>query len=146
MNTGIVFPLPSKLSRFLRQLAVFMVMAYYGSAWANGELIRFGTLLSNKNSSLAGLNFVSAISVDGNAIVGSNGTADGATRAFRWTEAGGMQSLADWLKAVDARTPADYLAWDVFPRYHVSADGNIVVGTQAGTLPAVYSYGAPIFP
>lgn len=67
-----------------------------------------------------------AISADGSTVVGQSGYSrlypspgyDGSYTAFRWTQAGGIQSLGEPLDATDSRATA------------VSADGTVVVGSS----------------
>jgi probable HAF family extracellular repeat protein len=68
----------------------------------------------------------SAVSADGSVVVGSS-TSSGlqAWRAFRWTEATGMQSLAD---ALTGRPGLNLGGWLLHTATGLSADGNIVVG------------------
>lgn len=61
--------------------------------------------------------WVSGVSADGSVVVGGSYNASGQTRAFRWTESGGMQELGtlpgyDWWSGASC----------------VSVDGAVVVG------------------
>jgi probable HAF family extracellular repeat protein len=56
------------------------------------------------------------VSADGSVVVGVARNAAGQARAFRWTEAGGMQDLGTLLLGGSSRASA------------VSADGSVVVG------------------
>lgn len=115
MNSRIAHLFHEKLFCFLRLLAILLTAVYAGSAQADGELIRIGTLSSVKIGSLAGINFISGISADGNVIAGTNGIAEGVAHAFRWTANSGMQDLG----TLDGKSSS---------ASSVSADGSVVVG------------------
>jgi probable HAF family extracellular repeat protein len=86
------------------------------------------TLSSNAMTdigTLGGDNSVAtATSADGSVVVGLADKAGGVTSAFRWTQAGGMLSVEQWLRDTGV-TVADNLTNTAFD---VSADGNVVVG------------------
>ncbi|MEW5788635.1 MAG: autotransporter domain-containing protein [Pseudomonadota bacterium] len=66
-----------------------------------------------------------AVSGDGAVVVGSTNNADYSTvTAFRWNEADGMVSVADWLEANGISTAGSTLE----NAYDVSDDGNVIVG------------------
>jgi probable HAF family extracellular repeat protein len=70
-----------------------------------------------------------ATSADGSVVVGNSTYATGndATRAFRWTDATGMQSVEDWLRANGMTVATDFTK----DAKDVSADGYVIVGTTA---------------
>lgn len=80
------------------------------SAFAQANALSFtnlGTLSGDTGSS------ASAVSASGAVVVGQSSGENGTTRAFRWTQAGGMQEIGS--NSIQARG--------------VSADGSVVVGT-----------------
>lgn len=64
------------------------------------------------------------VSADGAVVVGGADTSSGASRAFRWTSAGGMQSVEDWLRAAGVSVPTDI----TYEARATNADGSVVVG------------------
>lgn len=65
------------------------------------------------------------VSANGLVVVGQSRTAaNSGVLAFRWTEATGMQSVADWLAAVGV----DSNGWTLTDATATNADGSIVVG------------------
>ena len=70
-----------------------------------------------------GSSVASAVSADGSVVVGEARNASGLLRAFRWTQATGMQDLGT-------------LGGDQSEAFGVSADGSVVVG-YARKTPAV---------
>ncbi|MBK9021908.1 MAG: autotransporter domain-containing protein [Sulfuritalea sp.] len=69
--------------------------------------------------------WANAVSADGSVVVGRAYTAGNAGyRAFRWTQATGMQSVADWLRAAGLTVPTD----DAADASATSSDGSVVVG------------------
>ena len=85
--------------------------------------------------SFSGLGGVSA---DGTVVVGS-GDATGFPNgeAFRWTQAGGMQSVQALLTAKGVSTTG----WTLDVATGVSADGQVIVGV--GTNPSGHTQGSP---
>lgn len=65
-----------------------------------------------------------ATNSDGNVVVGQSGS-----HGIRWTQAGGIQSVADWLAAAGVSTAPGYTLGIATG---VSADGSIVVGNAVG--------------
>ncbi len=69
-----------------------------------------------------------ATNADGSVVVGnSTFSAGGATRAFRWTDATGIQSVEDWLRDNGMTVATDFTK----DAKGVSADGYVIVGTTA---------------
>ena len=68
--------------------------------------------------------YAQGVSADGAVVVGVGDTTAG-TRAFRWTQAVGMQTVADWLRAAGA-TVANDAAMGVAKG--TNSDGSVVVG------------------
>lgn len=66
----------------------------------------------------------SGVSLDGSVVVGVSNNALGAANAFRWTEATGMISVADWL----AQSGVDVGSVVLINASNVSNDGTTVVG------------------
>jgi probable HAF family extracellular repeat protein len=65
------------------------------------------------------------ISADGTTVVGELRNTENGTRiGWRWTEAGGQQSIAEWLSAAGV----DSAGWTFSQAFSVSADGKIVAG------------------
>jgi len=87
-------------------------------------MVSLGVLNGGSISSAAG------VSADGAVVVGyaTDGAAGNAQRAFRWTRAGGMQTVEAWLAAAGVPT-----ALSTSTAYGVSADGSVVVGTLANS-------------
>jgi probable HAF family extracellular repeat protein len=69
-----------------------------------------------------------AVNADGSVVVGTSDSASG-TEAFRWTEAGGMQSLAEWL----AGFGVDVSGWVLSEVRGISSDGTVMVGTGSNS-------------
>ena len=65
-----------------------------------------------------------ATNSDGNVVVGQSGS-----HGIRWTQAGGIQSVADWLAAAGVSTAPGYTLGIATG---VSADGSVVVGNAVG--------------
>lgn len=86
--------------------------------WTSGGIEDLGNLGRTFSSA-------NAISANGAVVVGYGETADGSTRAFRWTQSGGMQSVADWLAAAGVTVPA---GMNLEEATAVNADGTVVVG------------------
>jgi probable HAF family extracellular repeat protein len=99
------------------------VPRYQGFSWTRGTGFQ---LLGSLSTDPLDWAYASAVSHDGSVIVGTNDTPNG-NRAFRWTEAGGLQSLGH----LGSSDP-------FYPPYSntggVSADGALIVGqaTVAG--------------
>jgi probable HAF family extracellular repeat protein len=75
---------------------------------------------------LGGTNsYATAASSDGSVIVGSSTDGGGADRAFRWTQAGNMQSVTSWLAGAGVSLPA---GWAPLAANGVNGNGNVVVG------------------
>jgi probable HAF family extracellular repeat protein len=68
------------------------------------------------------------VNTDGSVIVGSAKNAEEASRAFRWTDEGGMQSVEDWLSDNGV---TNSLGSNTYAATGVSSDGNIVVGVMS---------------
>uniref|UniRef100_UPI00286E5931 autotransporter domain-containing protein n=1 Tax=Sulfuritalea sp. TaxID=2480090 RepID=UPI00286E5931 len=80
---------------------------------------------------LAGGSFQSVaygVNSDGSVVVG-RGTSASGQEAFRWTQAGGMQRIADWLAAAGVTVAPGYT---MTVAKGVSADGAVVVGESSG--------------
>lgn len=71
------------------------------------------------------------VSADGRVVVGyaADGAAGNQQRGFRWTQAGGMQRIEDWLRANGAQLPPGLATSEARA---ASGDGSVVVGTLAG--------------
>ena len=67
---------------------------------------------------------VNDISANGTTVVGEMWDSNGYRFGWRWTEAGGKQTITEWL--TDAGV--DSTGWTFYQAYAVSADGNIVAG------------------
>ena len=87
-----------------------------------GTMTDLGTLAADHTS---GSSQAYGVNAAGDVVVGESVTSGG-QQAFRWTQATGMQSIEDWLKAnnvtVNDSAPKTYTA------YGVNAAGNVVVG------------------
>ncbi|MFY0677828.1 MAG: autotransporter domain-containing protein [Neptuniibacter sp.] len=103
--------------------------------WASGTgLVDLGVLSAGDNNSGA-----SAISRDGKVIVGTSGNVDTEIyKAFRWTNATGMQSIVDWLEStgVEVGSVNPTSAGDT------NSDGSVIVGVLDEL---VYEEGAVAF-
>ena len=89
---------------------------YHAFRWASATLTDLGTL-GGPYSEARG------ISADGSVVVGTSDTGAG-NRAFRWTEATGMQTVEDWLRDNGVSVPTDITD----QAYGTNADGSVVVG------------------
>ncbi|WP_153115607.1 autotransporter domain-containing protein [Rhodocyclus tenuis] len=86
-----------------------------------GTMSDLGTLRADN----AGLSFAYGVNAAGDVVVGGAET-DSGVRAFRWTAAGGMQSIESWL-AANGVSVSDSAA-KTAAATGVSADGRVVVG------------------
>lgn len=78
-----------------------------------------GTLAGDNNSG------ATAISANGQVIVGHSSNSGGDYRAFRWTQATGMQSVGQWLAGAGVSVPA---GWKLLGATAVNQDGSVLVG------------------
>lgn len=83
----------------------------------SGKMQDLGTLGGN-NSTARGINDI------GDVVVGESEISSGAVRAFRWTEAGGMQTIEDWLIANGVKV----VHFNTRVATDVNAAGDVVVG------------------
>lgn len=95
-----------------------------------GGMVSLGTLNGGTSSGLLGLfGFGNSIGVstDGRVVVGqaNNGAAANVLRAFRWTQATGMQTVEDWLRASGVTVPSDITQ----SANATNSDGSVVVGS-----------------
>ena len=106
----------------------------------SGGIVELGTLPGQTGS------MATAVSGDGNVVVGdTSATPIGfvASLPFRWTAAGGMQSVAAWLAAGGVALPQEIALWSATD---TNFNGNVVIGTYrrtdapADSLPDEYSY------
>ena len=91
--------------------------------WQNGVMTGLGDLAGGTYSR------ANAVSADGNVVVGraDNATSD---QAFRWTQAGGIVTVVDWLTAAGVSTAA----WTVLEIANATnTDGSVVVGVGTST-------------
>lgn len=92
-----------------------------GGVAGNLQMYDLGTLGGTSSAAYG-------VSADGTVVVGTSRiTGDAVRRAFRWTQAGGMQTVEDWLRAGGVTVPAD------ITKYASAAnqDGSVVVGQLA---------------
>lgn len=75
--------------------------------------------------------FALGVSADGNVVVGYSENSVGNEEAFRWTQGGGMQSIAAWLAAAGVAAPEEFATEDSRATA-VSANGDVVVGDLDG--------------
>ncbi len=86
--------------------------------WANSVMTDLGTLGGSTS-------WAQGVSADGKVVVGGAATANNAAfRAFRWTSAGGMQSVENWLRAAGVTVANDITGI----AYATNSDGSVVVG------------------
>ncbi len=103
-----------------------------GYGYINGNELRafrWKDGLMSSLGSLGGDSEANGVSADGSVIVGKSGNAQNMVyKAFRWTAAGGMQSIEQWLTASGVQVSSS-LATQLANA--VSADGTVVVGQLA---------------
>lgn len=87
--------------------------------WNSGLMTGLGFLAGDTASR------ANAVSFNGGVIVGDSYPAAGTRQAFRWTQAGGMVSVVNWLAAAGVTVPA---GWTLQTATGVSSNGNVVVG------------------
>ncbi len=109
-HTRLPHPHPTRSPHRLRPLALALFAALPLLAQAQSGIDELGTLGGTYSAA-------QGVSSDGAVVVGGSSTSD-ASRAFRWTQAGGM---------VDLGTLGGTSSW----AYGVSADGAVVVGRSS---------------
>ncbi len=85
-----------------------------------GAMFDLGTLGTGTYSWANAASADGSVVVGGSYLVGQNGT----YRAFRWTQATGMQSVENWLRAAGVTVPVDITR----DAYGTNSDGSVVVG------------------
>jgi probable HAF family extracellular repeat protein len=88
--------------------------------WTGGVMTDLGTLGGTYSQA-------NAVSADGAVVVGKSDIGGEVSRAFRWTQASGMQSVEDWLRAAGVAVASDITK----TAYATNADGSVVVGELA---------------
>jgi probable HAF family extracellular repeat protein len=77
-----------------------------------------------------------AVTRDGTWVIGQSETEEGIDLGFRWSEATGMESIADWL----ARQGVDTEGFVLEIANGISDDGNVVVGRMVAEEGGAYGY------
>lgn len=93
--------------------------------WTQAEgMVSLGTL--NGGTLVGDGDLPTRVSADGKVVVGAatNGAAANAWRAFRWTQATGMQTVEDWLRSTGVKVANDMTRF----AGATNSDGSIVVG------------------
>jgi probable HAF family extracellular repeat protein len=93
--------------------------AYHAFRLSNHSMQDLGTLGGNSS-------YASGVSADGSVVVGDATTAANVQHAFRWTQAGGMQIVEDWLRANGITISNDITS----SANAVNANGTVVVGSS----------------
>jgi probable HAF family extracellular repeat protein len=106
--------------------------------WVAGAgMVDLGTLGGLRSEAMA-------VSGDGKVVVGRSDVINlPTTRAFRWTQATGMQSVAAWLGGAGVALPA---GWEAVEAYATNADGSVVVGNATTAAGVDEAYLARVTP
>lgn len=91
--------------------------------WQGGTMTGLGTLGGTTSQAYD-------VSADGAVVVGQSRTAAAVDRGFRWTQAGGMQTVEDWLRSTGVTVAAD----STLDARGVNQDGSVVAGRLASGL------------
>jgi probable HAF family extracellular repeat protein len=92
---------------------------------AASGIVSLGTLPNGSGSTAL------AVNADGSVVVGFGSQGANPQRGFRWTQASGMQTIEEWLRANGVNVAADM---GVSIATGVDASGNVVVGFIEGPL------------